>query len=1146
MLAAGTRISRYQIVEPLGAGGMGEVYVAQDATLGRRLALKLLPAGATGDEDRMRRFELEARAASALNHPNIVTIHELGWSAAGHFIAMELVQGRTLREMAHAPCAVETVAEIGRQIAEALGVAHAAGITHRDIKPENIMVREDGYVKVLDFGLARLVSDEALERDATTAVHTIAGNLLGTVRYMSPEQARGEAVTSATDLFSLGLVLYELATGQHAFDADSPVQLLHAIVSDPAVPPSRLNPELPPALDMLLLQLLEKDAPLRPTALDAKRALAGIGDTRPRGRVSRQEPAANQPATVGREKERDQLRAGFEEVQTGRGLILTVSAEAGGGKTTVVEAFLTDLAAGDEACRIARGRCSERLAGTEAYLPWLDALGSLLHDAAAGSIARTMKGVAPTWYLQLAPVAPGDSADARLRAEGLAASQERLKRELAALLQEVSRIQPLVVFLDDVHWADAATIDLLSFLADRLDRMRLLVIATYRPSELLLTKHPFAQLRQGLAARGVCRDIALALLTRDDVDRYLALKFPQHRFPPDLPARLHARTEGNPLFVTDLVRYLCDRHAIAEGDGGWMLAYSLPEIDRDLPESVRGMIERKMAQLTEDDRRLLAAASVQGYEFDSAVLAQALSLDPAVVEERLDEADRAHAFVRMVEEREFPDGTLSLRYRFVHVLYQNALYDGLRPTRRAQLAAATARALERCSGQESAAVANELALLFEVARDFGRAADCFRLAAQQALKLFASREAVALARRGLAMVNLLPAGRDRMERELSILIVLGNALIATGGYSAPEVEQSYARAGELCRELGDTPHLLPALWGANAFNIMRARHRRTLELGQEFLALAERRHDPAIVVALRVIGQAFLFTGQLSRAREQFERLVSIYDPARHRPLTWLYAQEPGMAGHALLGLTLWLLGYPDQALAHNDEALRLGREAPQHNSQANALVWAGIHHQFRREWSRVGELAEAVMALATEQGLRFWLTIGAEQHGSALVELGPVADGGETLRRGIAGYQAAGAILMQTHLLSLLASACGKAGQPREGLATLQQVRELIASNGESFWEAEVLRLTGDLLKMDGAAAADVESSYQQAIDTARRQQAKSLELRATTSLARSWQQHDRCAEGRTRLAAVYEWFTEGFETVDLREARTLLDELS
>jgi len=271
----GRSIDRYQILSFLGSGGIGDVYLARDSRLERAVALKLLPARFTGDGDRVRHFEKEVRATSALNHPNIVAVYDTGETDAGRFIVMELVAGRTLREVvASGRPSLDSVAHIVRQVAEALTVAHSAGIVHRDVKPENIMVRDDGYVKVLDFGLARLLPSGVGELAGTGASHTNPGILLGTAHYMSPEQARGEAVTSATDVFSLGIVCYELATGEHPFKADSQIGVLHRILSHAPVPPGRLNPGVSSTLDALILDMLEKDPRLRPGAAEIKAVLA--------------------------------------------------------------------------------------------------------------------------------------------------------------------------------------------------------------------------------------------------------------------------------------------------------------------------------------------------------------------------------------------------------------------------------------------------------------------------------------------------------------------------------------------------------------------------------------------------------------------------------------------------------------------------------------------------------------------------------------------------------------------------------------------------------------------------------------------------------------------------------------------------------
>jgi predicted ATPase len=740
------------------------------------------------------------------------------------------------------------------------------------------------------------------------------------------------------------------------------------------------------------------------------------------------------------------------------------------------------------------------------------------------------------------PLQPDDSSVERLLAER-AASQERMKREFGALVEEVSERRPLVIFFDDLHWADVSTIDLLAYLASKFDSMRVLVIATYRPSDLLLAKHPFLQVRPDLQTRGLCRELELEFLSRSEVEKYLALEFPEHRLPAELPALIHSKTEGNPLFMADLVRYLRDRKVIAEEQGQWVLAQSLTSIDRDLPESVRGMIERKIAQLGEEDRRLLVAASVQGYEFDSAIVAKALERDPADVEERLEALERVYSLVRLVNEREFPGRVLTLRYRFVHVLYQNALYGSLRPTRKAQLSATVAEALLGCYGKQSDTVASELAFLFEAARDWSRATEHYLVAANNASEVFALQEAGVLAQRGLEMLRLLPETTDGAKQELALQTMLGQSLMVAKGYALPEVEQAFIRARELSLQLNDIPQLFRAQFSLAIVYVVRAEYERAFDHGEQCLHLAEKtRNQPMLMQSHWVLGLSQCYRGQFAAARDHFEQTIAIHDAAGINSPASMYG---AVLSRAHLARMLLYLGYPDQSRQVMNEAIAKSGGLRLPVGVANTLALAAYLEAFHRRVEKTLELAAATAHHAEEHGLPYYSAVAMLTRGWALA-MQNQEEGIELIRQGLASSLAIGTRQQHGYFLALLAEALNQAGQVEEGLATLKEAMDVAQQTKEPFYEAELYRLRGEaLVKAGGVSVSEGESCFHRAIELARQQQAKSFELRAVMSLARLWRQQGKTAEAREMLAEIYGWFTEGFDTHDLTDARALLDEL-
>ncbi len=753
--------------------------------------------------------------------------------------------------------------------------------------------------------------------------------------------------------------------------------------------------------------------------------------------------------------------------------------------------------------------------------------------------------LAPTWYVQLAPLTTDDPSLASALSEARQVSQERRKRELAIFLQEMSRRRPMVIFLDDIHWADPSSVDLLAYLGSRCSGWHLLLILTYRPSDLLRSQHPFGPVKLELQGRGICREIALPFLRKDDLAQYLSLAFEEHRFPAEFAAVLHARTEGNPLFVVDLLHYLRDSGVIVQDNGHWTLAQAVTNLEQRFPESVRGMIQRKIDQLSTADRYLLMAASIQGPEFDSAVVAQLLEREPADIEERLDVLERVHFLVKLLREEVFPDGTIAVRYGFVHALYQNALYAAVPPTRKAAWSAAAANSLLTHYGDAASSLAAELAMLFEAARDSERAASYYQIATNNAARIFAHHEGVVLARRGLSLLESLPPSDSRAELELPLLVMLGMQVQIAQGYGVPEAERIYARARKLCQQLPHAP-LFPILWGLWMFYEVGGQPWNSRELAEQLFALSQT--PDQFLQARQALTITALCLGNPFASRHHMEEGIKHYDPTLHSRHTYLYGQDPGVGCLAFGAIALWLLGYPDQAVQRSREGITFGAGQP--STQVLCLQFSAMLHQYRREEPLDRSSIDASRAIANEQGFSFWKA-GAQIYGGwALAQRGSPADGLALLRQGLAAFKATGAYTYQTYYAGIHAEALAHAGQFDEALQVLELALAHMHSTGETFHGAELHRLQGEFL-------------LQQAGDANTREAENCFHLPATwpgkdnrlnpwsyggaaMSLTRLNQKQNRNAEARRVLTECYEWFTEGFDTPDLKDAKVLLQQLA
>jgi predicted ATPase len=872
---------------------------------------------------------------------------------------------------------------------------------------------------------------------------------------------------------------------------------------------------------------------------------------------------------VRRESELAALRASFAAAQAGSGRMVTIGGEPGIGKTTLVEDFLEELA-GQAQCQIARGRCSERQASATAYLPAIEALADLLRGPSRESVARLVQLVAPTWHSQLVlgetRAAEPAASPAAGEAPARAFTQQAMLREFANLLTEISRLAPLVLFFDDVHWADLSTVDLLAYLGRHCRSLAVLIVATYRPTELLLGPHPLYHVKLELEGQGASTDLVVGFLGRPQIDRYLELAFPGHQLPPHFAELVHARTEGSPLFMVDLLRDLRERGLITDAGGSWSLAREVTDLSLEIPATVRSMIQRKFERLADDDRRLLAAAAAQGHEFDSAAVAATLVADPADVEERLARLGRVHGLVRLLWEDEFPDRTLSQRYAFVHALYQQALFTELSPTRRATLSVGLARAIERFSGSDTSAAAAELACLYETGRDLAEAARHFHCAAQNAAWVFAHRDAVALAQRGLAALHAVPHSADRDARERPLQTTLGLQLQVTEGYAADSARRAYERARQLCPAT-DAAALFPVLWGLWLVHKVKSELPFAQTLADELLRLAHRLHDPSLALqGHQALGLTALCRGDAAASLRHVEQVATLYHPQRHRAHSFFFGQDPGVICKAYGAVALWLLGHPDSARRESDDAIAMSRPLSP-TSQVVALHFAAMVYQLCRLPARALECADASVAISTEHGFAFWragsLVIGgwAEAFGeSANASSGArMAAGLARLRQGLAEWEATGSVTYRTYydvLLAdtLLAAVRRAAGESRSALteecrAVIDRSLALAHDTDEQFVAAELHRLRGELALLDGSAnfgpaasiTNDARADFEAALSIARRQEARSLALRAATSLAR-WHARrggNQADEAHRTLAELCDSFSEGRDLADSVEAR-------
>jgi predicted ATPase len=615
---------------------------------------------------------------------------------------------------------------------------------------------------------------------------------------------------------------------------------------------------------------------------------------------------------------------------------------------------------------------------------------------------------------------------------------------------------------------------------------------------------------------------------------------------PPLATFVHARTDGHPLFLVNIVEHLVQQRLLARCAGQWTLRTGGEARVGQLPQEVRQLLMRRVDLLPAAAQQVLEVASVVGQAFAAAAVAAGTQGTVEAVDAVCDGLVQQR-FLADTGVTVWPDGTRGGGYRFHHALYQQVLYTSLGPTRRAQLHRQVGARLAEGYGARAGDIAAQLALHFERGGEVERAVDALQQASDNAIQRHAPHEAVAALTKGLAVLATLPESPARAQHELTLLLRLGPRLMAAQGYAVPEVGERYTRALTLAQQVGEPRQRGQALQGLSRFHLVQVQLRLAGELGQQCCDLASDHHDPTLMQDGALDrGLIAFYRGDLGTARTSLEHWRRFGAPPRRLPLLIPHEDASGV-NHSFYGaMVLWALGSADQARQWGQDELAQAQQGEPTPTLASAHLGAALLAQHRRDVVATQASAEAVLALALAQSLAHRVAQGRLLLGWALAMQGDAATGVARMEQGWEAVQRTGLQLYRPYFLALLAEAYGQAGQPEAGLTCLAEAATRVEATEERWWEAEVHRLQGELLlRLPRPDLPQATACFHQALDVARRQQARALELRAALSLSRLWQQQGKRVEARVLLTPLYGWFTEGFDTADLQDAKAVLEEL-
>jgi DNA-binding SARP family transcriptional activator/predicted ATPase len=833
-------------------------------------------------------------------------------------------------------------------------------------------------------------------------------------------------------------------------------------------------------------------------------------------------PAIVAPAPlVGRQPEWEQLQTAWQRATGGQSHLALVSGEAGIGKSRLAEELF--LWAGQQGCVAVRTRAY----AAEGRLSY----GSVMEWLRSDPLRPVLARLDTVWLCEVARLLPELLAERPDLPHPAPLTEywqrQRFFEALARAVLQAS--QPLLLLIDDLQWCDQETLEWLHYLLRFDPRARLLVVGTVRAEEVS-GQHPLTTLLHDLLRVTDVTEIPLRPLDAGETAK-LAANMAGEELGADQATQLYRETEGNPLFVVETIRSGVKSRGMMAGE---RLADPVTQPFAPIPQRVHAVIAARLAQLSAPARELASLAATIGRAFTFDVLARASDYDEDRLVRGLDELWQR----RIVREQG------ANAYDFSHDKLREVAYAEVSPMQRQLIHRRVARALETIYASNSDPISGQVAAHYEQAGMPEQAIQYYQRAAEVAQRVYANEEAISLLNKGILLLLRLPPSTERDARELALQTELAACLAPARGYGAPEVIDTCGRAQSLCQSLG-APASPPILRALAIAHVVRAEFQQARDLGDQLLGLAEHTQDAILLVeAHYVLGVAVFWQGAFATSRRHLEQAVAHYQPQQSRTHLAHYSQDPKVICLCRLGLDLWYLGYPDQAAQRNQAALTLAQELGHPLSLAYTRHFGALLHCHLREAKRTQAWAEAVITLDREQRVGFYLAMATVLHGWAIAEQGDTGVGLARMHESLTGFEAVVAEHLRHYALILLAEQYGRAGDSAQGLSFLAEAHAAVEAHAAHWCEAEIYRVRGELLLLQGDNA-EAEAAFQCALEVARPQEAKSLELRAATSLARLWLRQARHAEARRLLADIYGWFSEGFDTPDLQDARALLEQL-